>query len=176
MMKGAPAIRPREFRLAVIAGGLIGCWGVVSLIVQPLWDRNRDLRLDVETRTERLQAVGRLLEQAPSIEEQYQRMMPYLQQEDDTTQVPFLNELQELSKTSDVRLSMKPRSAKQEGRVSRYEEELDLEGSQEQVMGFLDAILRMPKLMTIERLRLVSAPTREQLLRANLVIQKLNFH
>ena len=172
----APAsIRPREFRLAVAAGGLIGCWAVVSFVVQPLWDRNNDLRLGVETRAERLQAVGHLLQEAPTIEEQYQQILQYLQEGDEASQVPFLNRLQEMSKEADVRLSMKPRGAKQEGRVSRYEVELDLEGSQQQVLSFLDAVLRMPNLMTVERLRLVSAPTREQLLRANLVIQKLNF-
>ncbi|MBI4341700.1 MAG: type 4a pilus biogenesis protein PilO [Candidatus Omnitrophica bacterium] len=175
-MKWMPSIRPREFRLAVIAGGLIGCWGAISLIVQPLWDRTRQLHLEIETQAQRLKAVERLLEQAPAIEEQYRQIEPYLRQEEDATQVPFLNQLQELSKASDVRLSMKPRNAKQEGRLSRYEVELDLEGSQEQVLAFLDAVLRMPKLLTIERLRLVSAPTREQLLRANLVIQKLTLH
>lgn len=174
-MKGMPSIRPREFQLAVSAAGLIGCWAVVSFIVQPLWDRNRDLRMEVETRTERLSAMAHLLEQAPEIEKQYQSAAPYLQPEDEATHVPFLNELQELSKASDVRLSMKPRTVKPDGKLDRYEVELDLEGSQEQIMSFLDAVLRLPKLITIERLRVVSAPTREQLLRANLVIQKLSF-
>lgn len=172
--KNIPAIRPREFRLAMIAGGLIGCWAVVSLIVQPLWDRNSDLRLEVETRTERLSAVSRLLEQAPKIESNYQQIIPYLQGNDDTSQGAFLNELEALSRDSQVRMNMKPRAVKQEGKLSRYEVELDLEGSQEQVMVFLDSILKLPKLITVERLRLTSAPTREALLRANLVIQKLS--
>ena len=175
-IKSIPSMRPREFRMAMIAGGLISCWGVVSLIVQPLWDRNRDLRLEVETRTERLSVVSRLLEQAPAIENNYQQIAPYLQQNDDASQGAFLNELENLSRQSQVRMNMKPRAVKQESRVDRYEVELDLEGTQEQIMSFVDAVLRLPKLITVERLRLISAPTREQLLRANLVLQKLSLH
>lgn len=162
--------------MAMIAGGLIACWGVVSLIVQPLWDRNSDLRLEVETRTERLGAVSRLLEQAADIETNYQKITPFLQKNDDASQGAFLNELESLSRESQVRMNMKPRPIKQEGRVDRYEVELDLEGSQEQILSFVDAILKLPKLITVERLRLTSAPTREQLLRANIVIQKLSLH
>lgn len=175
-VKTLVSIRPREFRLAMIAGGLIGCWGVVSLIVQPLWDRNNDLRLEVETRMERLGAVSRLLEEAPRIESQYQQIAPLLQGNDDASQGAFLNELEALSSEAQVRMNMKPRAIKQEGRVNRYEVELDVEGSQDQILAFVDAILKLPKLMTIERLRLLSAPTREQRLRANIVIQKLSLH
>lgn len=175
-MKTPLSVRPREFRLAMIAGGLIGCWAVMALLVQPLWDRNNDLKLEVKTRTERLSAVGRLLEQLPSIETHYQQAAVYLQEGGDASQAAFLNELEVLSRQSDVRLNMKPRTVKQQGRMDRFEVELDLEGSQEHILQFMDSILRLPKLLTVERLRLVSAPTREPVLRANLVIQKLSFH
>ena len=57
--------------------------------------------------------------------------------------------------------------------LDRFEVELDVEGPQQGVLSFLDSILAMPKLIEIERLRIAIVPTKEQLLRANLVIQKL---
>ncbi len=172
-MKQWLSFRPRELRLALIAAGLIGCWVLVSAVVQPLWDRDQDLRLKVTTQTERLHALAHLVSQMPAIEQEYQEIAPYLQADDEEARGSFLNQLEALSREAHLRLNLKPRAGKQEERLSRFEVELDVEGSQENVMAFLDTILAMPTLITIERLRLASVPTKEQLLRANLVIHKL---
>lgn len=173
-MKRVAGLRPGERRLAFMAGAIIGCWVLVSWVVQPLWDQARELRLQVETQQQKLEAISHLLEQGPSVERRYQRLAPYLEPEDDErTQGSFLNELEALSQRSGVQLNLKPRPVKREDRVSRFEVELDVEGSQAGLMGFLDALLGMPKLLSIERLRLSTVPTKENWLRVNIVIQKL---
>ena len=174
-MKGfSIVLRPRERRLALIAGVVTGSWLLVSLLVQPLWDRAKALRLQVETQTEKLEALGRLLAQAPAVDREYQTVAPYLEVEgDDQAQSAFLNELERLSRRSNLQLNLKPRPLKREGRMGRFEVELDVEGSQADLLAFLDTLLRMPKLIAIDRLRLSSVPTKPDVLRANLVVQKL---
>ena len=174
MRKPLLAFRPRERRLALITTVIIGCWVIISWLVQPLWDRARDLRLHVDNQTQRLDALARLLTQAPSVERDYRRAAPYFETEaKEKAQGSFLSELEALSRTSEVQLSLKPRSPNQGEGGGRLEIELDVEGTQEHMMAFLDALFNLPRLMTIDRLRLSSVPSREELLRANLVIQRL---
>ena len=168
-------LRPRERRLALAAAVVIGCWLFVSWIVQPLLERGRELRLRVETQTEKLEALRRLLVKAPAIEQEYQQLAGYVDGSDDpTAQGTFLSELESLSRETGVTLNLKPRPAKTEGRVSRFEVELDIEGPQDHLLTFLDELLRMPKLIAIDRLRISIVPAREGQLRANLVLQKLS--
>ena len=169
------ALRPRERRLALTAAVVIGCWLVISWIVQPLLTRGREVRLRVETQTEKLDALRRLLVRAPALEQAYQQLAAYVDGTDDaTTQGAFLSELESLSRETGITLNLKPRPIKTEGRVSRFEVELDIEGSQAHLLTFLDELLRMPKLVAIDRLRISTVPAREGLLRANLVLQKLS--
>jgi Tfp pilus assembly protein PilO len=160
-----------------MASVLIGCWALLSWLVQPMWERVRDLRLRVETQTERFEALSRLLAQAPSIEREYAQMAAYLEPEDnEQAQGSFLSDLEALSRGANVQLSLKPRPMKREERSSRFEVELDVEGSQQNLMIFLDALLRMPRLIAIDRLRISTVPAKENALRANLVIQQLTLH
>ena len=176
-MKNPLALRPRERRLTLITAVVIGSWMVVSKLVQPLWDRTRELQLYVEAQTEKLDAIRHLLEQAPSIEREYQQLSAYLEAEgEEQAQGSFLNELEALSRTSNLQLNLKPRPVKQEERLSRFEVELDVEGVQDNLLAFLDALLNMPRLISVERLRISSVPMKDRVLRANLVVQKLTFH
>jgi len=170
------ALRPRERRLALIAGVLIGCWAFLSWLVHPLWERVQDLRLQVETQTQKLEGFSRLLARAPSIEREYGAAAPYLEAGDaEAAQRMFLDELESLSRGSGVRLNLKPRPLRQEGPMSRFEVELDAEGNQPQTLAFLDALLRLPKLLTVERVRISAAPAKPDVLRANVVLQQLTF-
>ena len=165
---------PRERRLALIAGAIIGCWGIVSWVMQPLWDRIKDLRQHVESQTEKLAAFSSLLEQAPSVERSHQQFAAYLSAKDDEQgQGAFLNELETLCRAANLQLNLKPRPAKHEERVSRFEVELDVEGAQANLLAFLDSLLHLPKLVSLERVRMSSVPTKESILHANVVIQLL---
>ena len=173
-MKRLPALRPSEQRLALMAAVVLLSWGVVSWIVQPLWDRVHDLRLHVDTQLEKLEAVNHLLSQEPSVARRHQTLASHLHVEsDERVEGSLLHELEALSSQSNLTLNLKPHPLKAEDHVSRLDVELDVEGSQEKLLAFLDALLGLPRLVAIERLRISSVPTKEQQLRASLLIQQL---
>jgi Tfp pilus assembly protein PilO len=173
-MKPVLAFRPRERRLAFIAVMALLSWGVVSWIVQPLWDRVRELQLHVDTQLEKLEAVNRLLAQEPSVVRRHQALAGRLQVDRaGQTEGSLLNELEALSRQSNLKLNLKPHPVKAGEQVSRLDVELDVEGSQEKLLAFLDALLGLPRLVAIERLRISSIPTKAQQLRASLLIQQL---
>lgn len=167
-------LRPRERRLGLVALGLIGCWAILSWLVQPLWVRARELRHRAAVEVERLEGLGGLLARAPAIEREYQAVAAYLTAESEGAQGTLLDELETLSRGAGVRLNLKPRPATEDERLRRFEVELDAEGSQQQLLAFLDALLRLPKLVTIERLRILAVPAKVDQLRATLVLQALS--
>ncbi len=173
-MKPPASLNPRELRLGLIAAVLIVCWVLISVLVQPLWDRAKDLGVHLDTQAEKLSTLNRLLSQQAAIDAGYQARAGYLEGGDDErARGSFLNELEALSREANIRLNLKPRPIKRDARVSRFEVELDAEGSQEQLVAFLDALFRMPALMSVERMRIASIPTKDNWLRANLVIQRV---
>ena len=175
-MKGF-ALRPRERRLSLVAVVLIGCWGLVSWVVQPIWERLHDLQVHLEIQTEKFNALNRLLAQGPSMEHTYEQVARYLITEEGEQAHPsLLNDLEALSTQSNVRLNLKPRATKREERLSRVDIEVEAEGSQAHLLAFLDALLRMPRLIMVERLRISTTPSSAQILRASLVIQQLLLH
>jgi hypothetical protein len=134
----------------------------------------RDLHLRVETHSEKLQSFSQLLTQAPAIVREHRERARYLETEpNEQIHRGFLNELESLSRQSNVQLNLKPRPIKETERATRFEIEVDIEGRQEHVMAFLDGLLAMPRLMSIERLRISGIPSKPDLLRANLVVQRL---
>jgi Tfp pilus assembly protein PilO len=170
-------LKPNERRLALAAGGLIGCWALLGWVVQPLWHRAGELRLRVETQAQKLEAFDRLLAQAPSVDRVYEGFSAYLEPGgEEQARSAFLNELTALSRRSNLELNLKPRPVRRDERTSRFDVELDLQGTQQDLLAFLDELLRLPRLVAIERLRISAIPTRSDLLRANLVIQKLTLH
>lgn len=173
---GVLKFRPRERRLALAAGVVIGCWVFVSWIVQPLWERVRELRVEAQTKTEKVEAINRLLTKAGSIEQTYQQSAPYLTSgSDDRTGAAFLNELETLSRSSNVQLSLKPHQPKDEERMSRFDVELDVEGSQQNLLEFLDALFRLQKLIAVERFRISIIPAKTDTLRAYLLLNTYTF-
>ena len=168
-------LRPAERRLALIAIVVIGCWLVVSLVLHPLMAHRDVVRQQVETQSEKLDALYRVLSQADDVDQIYQQYAPYLDGADgEPAHGIFFSELESLARASGVTMNLKPRPGKTEGRVSRLEVELDVEGPQASLLAFLDSILQMPRLVAIDRLRLSTTPAKEGVLRANLVLRKLS--
>jgi hypothetical protein len=171
-MAATVTFRPRERRLALIAGMVIGVWLALTWAVQPLWERVRDVGLGVETRAEKLHAVTRLLEQGPAIERAYHTYGPYLAAGDGEAQErALLQELESLARAASVQLNLKPRLPTASARATAYEIELDAEGAQPQLLEFLDALLRLPRLVSVERLRIAVVPAKPDTLRATLTLE-----
>ncbi len=167
--------QPRERRLALLAAVIIGCWMALTLVVQPLWDLGGTIAARVHAQRQKLDAVARVLAQSQTVTERARQYALLLMPEAASGGAPaaLLGELESLSRTSNVALNLKPRPAVREGRMSRMEVELDLEGSQSGLLNFLDALLRMPRLLTVERLRISTIPAKPDVLRANLVLSHL---
>lgn len=169
-------LRPRERRFAFIAAVALGCWSVLSLMVQPLWDVGQDVSARVQGQRQKLAAIARSLAQSRAVVRDAGRLAPLLAGEPagGAGSAALLGELESLSRTASVTLNLKPRPAVREGQVSRMEVELDLEGSQSGLLNFLDALLRLPRLLTVERLRISTIPAKPDTLRANLILQHLS--
>lgn len=174
-MKIGLKLRPRERRLALVAAVAILCSTVVAGFIQPLWADVREARLRAEAHRERLEAIGRLMVEAPAIRARYRGATRYLRpQEQEGARSLFLNELEAISRIAGVQLNLKPRPVRREERFERFEVELDAEGGQAAVLSFLDALFRVERLMRIERVRISAIPGREGALRANVVVQQLS--
>ncbi len=168
-----PSLRANERRLFVIVAVILGVWALLSWGIQPLWNRVADLRLEAESKTERLAALTRLMQEAPAVDQEFQAVASYLSQEDGKqAHQAFLTELETLSRDSGLQLSLKPKAAaKSETNQSKFEVELEVQGSQAQLLQFLDALLALPRLIAIDRMRIASMPSGQQAVRASLVIQ-----
>ena len=174
MTKRLLTLHPRERRLLLGSMAIGGCWALTAGFVQPLWDRVRESRLSVETHVKKLGMLSHLVTQAQLIEQEYHRLIGYLDQRGtDQARGAFLNELEALSRTAGVTLNLKPRPIKEVDHLNRFEVEVDAEGSSEHVLAFLDALMRMPSLVTIERLRIAIQPSKARQLRASLLVQRI---
>ena len=168
--------RPRERRLALIAAAAVVCWMVLSLAVQPLWDLGQTVTERVAAQRRKLEAVARLLAQGPVAQTRAQALAAYLAPQDAAGgQAPLLAELEQLSRTANVSLNLKPRPAVRDGQMSRQEVELDLEGPQQGLLAFIDSLVLLPRLLTIERLRVSTIPAKPHVLRANLLLHQLSW-
>ena len=149
---------------------------LVGRVVEPLAGRIKATDATADAAREKLDALTRLLKQAGAITSEYQQEVAghigSASQEGATT-AAFLQELEALSRSADVQLDLKPRPVKPETQMNRLEVELNLEGSQEHVLAFLDGIFQMPRLLTIERLRLSANPMKGDVLRAHLLLHDL---
>ncbi len=167
-------LRPRERRLALIAGSLIGCWMLVSLLLQPLWGQLQTLRQHVETQREKAVALHRLMGQGPALEQARAALAGYFVDGDsEQAHGVFLGELEQLSRKAGLRLNLKPRAGRREGEATRFDVELVVEGSQPGLLAFLDELLQMPRLVIVDRIRLARLPAEADLLRATLALHTL---
>ncbi len=178
-MTPAISLRPRERRLVIVAAAVTGCWAVVSIVVQPLWDQGQDLQRRVEVQSQKLQALNGLMAQAPSVERRYHAVTAAFQVMDaepaGVAQRTLLDELEQISRQTNVILNLKPRPMKPDDRISRFEVELDAEGAQATLLAFLDALLAMNRLLEVERLHLATIPAKTDRLRATVVLHHLTF-
>ena len=173
-MKAWQRVLPRERYLAILALGIVGFWLAGSRWIQPLWDQIQGLEVELQARTEKLQALHRLLAQKSTIESDYDHLALYLHPQDASTLTgDWLEELESLSRASDLSLSLKPLPLRLETPLIRFTVELELEGSQEHLLTFLDQLLKVEALVRVEQLRLAMIPDKPGLLRATLIIQRL---
>jgi Tfp pilus assembly protein PilO len=169
----AVTLRPRERRLLLITIVIVGCAALVMWIVQPLWDHMSELRRRVDSSSDKLQVLSRLMARAPEVDEEYAALTPYLTvMGDGPLRRQLLNELERLAGQAELQLTLKPRPVKVEAGIARLEVEVEVEGSQRQLLRFVDALLDLERLVAVERLRLASIPAKVDRLRLNVLVQQ----
>ncbi len=178
MMKALTKLKPRERRFIAAAGVLIGCWLAVAWLIEPLVAHVQQLERQIAHDQVRLDAMRRLFARAPEITRRHQELAAYLAavEPSEEQQRSFLTIVQETCSQLNLQPSLKPRMARSPGEADRLEVELAVEGPQEQVLSLLDALFRLPRLVTIQELRLLSVASKADTVRATIVLQDLAVH
>ncbi len=170
-------INPRERRLFLFAVLAVGVWFVIAQLLEPLWGRAKELSQQVESQSAKVDRLNELFAKRQAIDREYQLIQPYVSEDaPDIDPATFLGELEALARRADVQVDLRPKPALRRGEVTRVGLEIDLSAPQDQLLAFLDALFSMPRLIEIKRLHISSAPGRQGLLRAHLVMEQLVLH
>ncbi len=170
-------LRSRERKLVLGAGVLILFWIVISWITLPLWDRYRMLQEQARVAEKKTQKLQGLVRRKPVIEQQHQTYAAYWSGEgDETIQGVFLDELEQLAQASHLQMSVKPRPVQRQGTMSRFGVEIELDGTQDTLLGFIHQVLTSPQLLELARLRISTTVSKDAPLRGSLVINKIVFY
>ena len=161
----------RERTLALVAGVVIGVSLLVVKVMAPLWEQLTRLRARESVSQEKLERWRSLVDRRAHIEQAYARYAK-LRQVDipERVQATVLSELEELARASNVQMALKPRPIQSDERAHHIGVELQLDGTQAAVLGFLDRLFAWPRLIIFERIRLSTAATAERPLRANVIM------
>lgn len=150
-----------------------GCWAVVGWILEPLWHKASALNNEVALQTQKLEALNEIIKRSPLIERRYQAIAVYLSEiSEASASGTLLENLEVLSRRLTVPLNLKPRPSPRKN-AETFDVEVDLEGTQKQIFSFLDSVLAMPQLTSIQRLSISAVPNKPNLLRASLVVQQI---
>ena len=161
----------REWTLALVAGVVIGTSLLVIKVMAPLWDQLTRLRARESVSQEKLERWRSLVARRAQIEHAYARYATFRNGDvPERVQATLLSELEELARASNVQMALKPRPIQSDERAHQIGVELQLDGSQAAVLGFLDRLLSWPRLIIFDRIRLSSAASAERPLRANVIM------
>lgn len=168
------AFSARERTLAIATIAVLVTWAAVSGLALPFWERLNLLRQRAEGSQEKLARLKTLVDQRGSIERQFQRHSVFFSdQPDERIQSEFLDELERLAGAGNLQLDLKPRPVQHAGRLSRMTVELNVDGAQADILGFLDELLTSPSLIDIERFRLSTTTSAERPVQASVVLSKI---
>ncbi len=164
----------RERHLAIVTAALVGTWFVVSLVVLPLWDKLSLLQEQGGGSEEKLSRLQTLVSRRGEIERQHQRYSAYFSRDpDEILQSAFLDELEGLASTEGLQLDLKPQAIERRDRLNRVSVELEVDGTQEAVLGFLERLLTSPQLIEVERFRISTAASVDRPVEASILVTKL---
>ena len=161
----------RELTLALAAALVIGASVLLMKVMAPLWDQLVQVRQRASVSQEKLDRWRSLVARRSSIEQAYARSARFRTQETpERVQAILLGELEELARTSNVQMALKPRPIQTGEQADQVGLEVQLDGAPAAVLGFLDRLLAWPRLMVFERIRISTVVSAEQPLRANIIL------
>ena len=160
------ALTDRERLMALAAALTLGSAVIAARVLGPMWDHAQRLQAQVTRmsgqlhaaqRTSRAGAVGS--EAAALIQQER------LALQDPQPQLRLFEELDVLARQSGVRLDLRPSASEEPGVLAA------LEGGQAQVLAFLDAVMGMRRLISIEQVRLTGGGGAAGSVRMELALQ-----
>ena len=161
----------RERTLALAAALVIGVSVLMMKVMAPLWDRLAQLRQRESVSQEKLERWRSLVAHRDDIERAFARYDSFrIGEPPERIQAALLHELEELARSSNVQMALKPRPVQSDARAHQIGLELQLDGTQPAVLGFLDHLFAWPRLLTFERIRLSTTALSDRPLRANLIV------
>ena len=161
----------RERTLALAAALVIGASLLVIKVMAPLWDQLAKLRERESVSQEKLERWRSLVARRHDIERAYVRYARFrTPEEPERIQATLLGELEELARTLNVQMALKPRQIQSDEQADQIALEVQLDGTQSAVLGFLDRLLSWPRLIVFERIRLSTSASSDQPLRANVIL------
>lgn len=164
----------RERTLALTAFLVIATGAVISQAGLPQWSQLGELRQRSVTAQTKLGRLQELATHKPTIEQTYSAYANFWSnQPEEALRGAFLDELEQLAASASLQLNLKPRPSQRDGHVSRLGVEVEADGTQENVLAFLDSLLKQPSLLEIDRLRLSSSSSKDYPLRASLIVNKI---
>ncbi len=164
----------RERHLAISTAALVGTWLVISWVVLPLWDRLSLLHQQGGGSEEKLARLQTLLHRRGDIDRQYQQYDAYFSRDpEEILQSALLDELEQLAGAEGLQINLKPQPVERGERLNRVTVELDVDGTQEAILGFLERLLTAPQLMDVERFRVSTTASLDRPVQASVVVTKL---
>jgi len=149
-------------------------WIAVAWLGYPLWDRFLFLQQQGEVSARKLTRLQELAQRKPTIEQAYARYAEYLSdQSDEAIQGAFLDELEQLARTGNLDVSLKPLPVQRQGDVRRLGVEVEVGATQDALLNFLDRVFAWPALVEVVRLRISTTVSKERPLRALLVLNRV---
>ena len=166
----------RECRWIVATAIFCAAWWSVTGLALPLWDRLSVLEERASVSRKKLDRLQELAARRPTVEQAYARHRALLvpaDQSEEQLQRALLETLEELARSQQLQIDLRPRPVQDAGGLRRVGVELTLDATQERVLAFLDQLLSVPHLLEIERLRLAANASPERPLRLTLTVNHL---
>lgn len=171
------ALQARERKLVLAASVILITWGMMTWFGFPLWDQFQTLQQQATVSGKKLARLRELVARKPLIEQQYRAYAGFWSEEsDELIEGAFLDELEQLARSGQLQISVKPRPVQREGSVSRLGVEVDVDGTQAALLGFLQQLLAAPSLIELARLRVSTTVSTDRPLKGSVLVSKIVFH
>jgi Tfp pilus assembly protein PilO len=147
------------------------------LLLEPLYERWSQARLESQTAQRRLLKNLKLLAEKDILEKSYAKYKDYLQREVDSQQemASALKEIEDTAQRAGVKItSIKPKGEKPAKGYRKYNIELIAEGKIDQFLKFTYELEGSKKLLKVERLILSLKGAQSDLLKGTLLIIKVS--
>ncbi len=168
----------RERIIFILTISLISSLIVYVFVLEPVYKKWSQLRLEYESAGLRLVRNEKLLANKKNIEGEYEKYKEYIRKKEDKEQemASILKEIEATASGSGVKItSIKPKGEKQLKNYKEYSVELVSEATLNQFIKFIYDLESSKELLKVERLVLSLKSAQSDLLKGTLIVRKISF-